>query len=62
MKLGDFVKKFLKPFVKGTKFENCDECEKRRIVLNKWSDYAVTWFNKLTCPCFYRKLWHKFLS
>lgn len=62
MKLGDAVKAILKPFVRGTKFENCDECNERRLILNKWSDSAVSWINRLLCPCFYRKLWAKLFN
>lgn len=62
MKLGDFVKRVLSPFVKGTKFEGCDECEERRKKLNKFSDWVVLWANKLTCSCWYKKQLSRFRS
>ncbi len=34
IKVGDVVKKVLNPFVKGTRFENCEPCRKRQEKLN----------------------------
>lgn len=55
MKLGDLAKKILSPFVKGTKYENCDDCEERRLKWNSFSDRVVAFVNKIFCPCYWRK-------
>lgn len=58
-KLGDLVKKILSPFVRHTKYENCGECEKRRLILNTWSDKAFAFIAKITCPCWWRKAFNR---
>jgi hypothetical protein len=35
--LGDIVHDVLKPFVRGTRFENCSGCARRRATLNRIS-------------------------
>ena len=63
MNIGDFVKSSMAPFVRGTKYENCSNCERRRIALNKVgttaSSFVSEWVSKLTCRCFYIKMLHK---
>lgn len=58
MKLGDLAKKIFAPFTNGTKYENCDDCEQRRLKWNKLSDRFVAFFNKMLCPCW----WKRFLK
>ena len=55
MLLGDRVKKFLAPWVKGTRFENCAGCERRRQLLNKASIRAADVVAATLCPCTYQK-------
>lgn len=57
-KIGDWVKSILKPFVKGTRFENCSKCEERRQKLNAistgFASWLSKWIAKISCPCWYR--------
>lgn len=34
--LGDIIKSALSPIVKGTTYEHCEECEKRKKSINNW--------------------------
>lgn len=36
MKPGDIIKVILHPFVKNTKYEDCERCEKRRLMVNNF--------------------------
>ena len=54
--LGDAVKRFLAPFVKGTRFEHCAGCERRRKWLNRVSGKCSDWLAVLLCPCTYKNL------
>jgi len=33
---GDIIKSLLAPFVKGTRFDGCEPCEKRRLAINNF--------------------------
>jgi uncharacterized membrane protein len=63
IKLGDFVKAILSPFVKGTSLESCSGCEERRKKLNKLStgiaSFISQWIARITCPCFWRNIFSK---
>jgi hypothetical protein len=40
---GDMIAAFLKPFVKGTKYEDCDRCKRRKEAINKAFTSAINW-------------------
>lgn len=56
LKFGNWIKAILKPFVAGTKYETCTACETRRVFLNKFGDWMASWYARLTCSCFWKKL------
>jgi hypothetical protein len=40
---GDMIETALKPLVKGTKFEGCEKCKKRKKAINKFFTSTTDW-------------------
>jgi hypothetical protein len=40
---GDIIAEILKPFVKGTKYEDCNACRQRKDKINKFFTNLIGW-------------------
>ena len=44
---GDIIKLLMKPFVRGTKYEDCQECRERQLLINNRWTRIINFFKKL---------------